>query len=372
VADVLISYSRHDRNIAKDLAEKVSALGYSVWWDADLVGGSQFRKSIEEEISNARAVLVIWSENSVHSEYVEAEANAARESRKLIPVRVASLDANKIPFIFRHIHCLPIDDIERIAKAISIRLEADTVDGRARSMAERLRAGRLEPNDFAKMERVLARVSKANTKFKVTIGQIYPVVGRLDATNNDARTRYEEAERRADASAMLHRAFTYEHGIGVARNDAEAVRLYQLAIAKDDGCPLIDFGMQWLAAMFADGRGVAQNDIEASRLCWRAAEKGNRSAMIDLALMYDTGRGVRRDPTAAARWFFAALQKGIGETEMATRSQEWSAEFRSALQQELKSAFHYDGAIDGEFGPKTLAAINSVVGSARQRTKSPQ
>ena len=37
----------------------------------------------------------------------------------------------------------------------------------------------------------------------------------------------------------------------------------------------------------------------------------------------------------------------------------WSPALRSAMQNLLKSAGQYDGPIDGIFGPKSLAAIDS-------------
>ena len=45
MTDVFISYSQKDRAIAKNLAEKLTGKGLTVWWDTELVGGEKFREA---------------------------------------------------------------------------------------------------------------------------------------------------------------------------------------------------------------------------------------------------------------------------------------------------------------------------------------
>ncbi len=67
----------------------------------------------------------------------------------------------------------------------------------------------------------------------------------------------------------------FANGRGVAKDDAEAVRLYHLAVAQGNAGAQFNLGF-----MFANGRrGVAQNSEEAVKLYRLAAQQGNTSAI---------------------------------------------------------------------------------------------
>jgi len=105
MADLFISYSRHDRERIERLAAVLEHAGWSVWWDRRLLAGDSFDKVIETAIGEARGVIVAWSEHSVASDWVRAEAAFAVEEGKLIPVR---LDATGPPLRFRHVQTIDL------------------------------------------------------------------------------------------------------------------------------------------------------------------------------------------------------------------------------------------------------------------------
>ena len=70
----------------------------------------------------------------------------------------------------------------------------------------------------------------------------------------------------------------FEDGLCVAKDDAEAVRLYRLAAAQGHAVAQYNLGK-----MFASGRGVAQNDAVAVRWYRLAAEQGHAGATAALA-----------------------------------------------------------------------------------------
>lgn len=82
--------------------------------------------------------------------------------------------------------------------------------------------------------------------------------------------------------------------------------------AAEDGNPTAQLV---LAVMYDTGRGVRQNHAEAARWFRRAAEQGNPYAQNKLGLMYDTGRGVRRDYGQAAKWCGRAANQGNGDAQ---------------------------------------------------------
>ncbi len=98
MADVFISYCSQDRDVARSLANALAARGHSVWWDRDIVAGQSFDQVIERELESARAVVVLWTRDSVASEWVKNEAASAAERGVLLP---ATSDDARLPLEFR-------------------------------------------------------------------------------------------------------------------------------------------------------------------------------------------------------------------------------------------------------------------------------
>ncbi|MEO8548303.1 MAG: TIR domain-containing protein [Sphingomicrobium sp.] len=95
---VFLSYAHDDRVRAQRLAAALAARGYTVWWDGLIEGGAQFAKSIREALEAADAVIVLWSKQSIESDWVCDEAAQGRERHRLVPL---SLDGSRPPLGFR-------------------------------------------------------------------------------------------------------------------------------------------------------------------------------------------------------------------------------------------------------------------------------
>ena len=98
MADIFISYFRADKKRARPLAEALEKKGYSVWWDPKIPPGKTFDQVIEEELDSARCVVVLWSEESVQSDWVKEEASEGKRRNILIPVLI---DDVTIPLGFK-------------------------------------------------------------------------------------------------------------------------------------------------------------------------------------------------------------------------------------------------------------------------------
>ncbi len=90
--DVFISYARNDEDRASDFQRAISNAGWKVWWDGDLLPGQRYRDVIEAKLRASAAVVVLWSENALKSDFVQDEADLARQLDKLISV---TLDGKK-------------------------------------------------------------------------------------------------------------------------------------------------------------------------------------------------------------------------------------------------------------------------------------
>ena len=98
MAQVFLSYDRADANRARSIALALEKAGHEVWWDPHIRGGEQFSKAIDEALSRADAVVVLWSAHSIDSTWVRDEAAVGRDSGRLVPVLI---DAVQPPLGFR-------------------------------------------------------------------------------------------------------------------------------------------------------------------------------------------------------------------------------------------------------------------------------
>ena len=102
MSDIFISYARPNAALAKQAGEALRAAGYAVWRDDELPAHRAYSDVIEERIKGAKAVLVLWSNDAVRSQWVRAEADAARELGTLVQV---SIDGSLPPMPFNQIQC---------------------------------------------------------------------------------------------------------------------------------------------------------------------------------------------------------------------------------------------------------------------------
>jgi hypothetical protein len=102
MADVFLSYARASAREAAQIAEGLRSRGFSVWLDESLPAHRAYADVIEEQLEAAKAVLVLWSKEAAASQWVRSEANRARESGRLVQVR---LDDARLPMPFDQIQC---------------------------------------------------------------------------------------------------------------------------------------------------------------------------------------------------------------------------------------------------------------------------
>jgi serine/threonine-protein kinase len=107
MSDVFVSYKAEDRRRVQPLVAALEEKGLSVWWDAQIGGGDEWRRSIERELDGAKCVLVVWSKRSTAPEgrFVRDEASRAMERGVYLPVRI---DNVRLPLGFGETQALSL------------------------------------------------------------------------------------------------------------------------------------------------------------------------------------------------------------------------------------------------------------------------
>jgi TPR repeat protein len=95
-------------------------------------------------------------------------------------------------------------------------------------------------------------------------------------------------------------------GLGLERDDQEAVKWYLKAVAQGYAPAETNLGLLYQA-----GRGVPKDDKKAFELYLRAANQGFVPAQNNLAAMYLKGEGVEKDYAKAAEWYKKPAEQGM-------------------------------------------------------------
>jgi hypothetical protein len=136
VSDIFLSYARENESTARLIATALEWYGWSVWWDRHIPHGQNFRAYIQQQLDEARCVIVLWSNASVASPFVCEEADEGRTGSRLIP---AAIEHVQPPIGFRQLHAAdltdwrgqrPHDDFDRLVTSIELLMRRPVVAAR--------------------------------------------------------------------------------------------------------------------------------------------------------------------------------------------------------------------------------------------------
>jgi tetratricopeptide (TPR) repeat protein len=128
MADIFISYSSQHCDLTCELATAIDQHfgAGSVWWDqTGLRAGDRFSPEITRALDAARAVVVVWTQAAVASDWVYAEAVRAANRRTVVTIHADDLDLNLIPLPFNVFHSCRVGDMRAVLEAIEKRLSGE-------------------------------------------------------------------------------------------------------------------------------------------------------------------------------------------------------------------------------------------------------
>lgn len=118
-------------------------------------------------------------------------------------------------------------------------------------------------------------------------------VAAYQAGNLDlALKEFRAASEKGDSNAQYNLAMMYERGIGLAKDEKQALLWYQKSSVLGNSNAQFN-----LAVLFENGRGTAVDFGQAHRWYRKAAVQGDGLAMGNLGMLYIRGQGVKEDKT---------------------------------------------------------------------------
>lgn len=110
---------------------------------------------------------------------------------------------------------------------------------------------------------------------------------------NNLPLAYEEflaAAREGDSDSQFNVALMYERGIGVAKDEKEALVWYDKAASQGSAAAQFNLGV-----LYENGRGTNVDFAKANELYRKASVQGDALAIGNLGMLYVRGQGVREN-----------------------------------------------------------------------------
>ena len=126
MSDIFISYAREDRDKAELLARVFQQQKWDVWWDKVIPPGKKYSDVIGAELASAKAVIVLWSQASVASDWVKDEAQEGVNRQNLVP---ALIDKVSPPYGFRQVQTADLSDWDGSADHAELQSLVRSVSG---------------------------------------------------------------------------------------------------------------------------------------------------------------------------------------------------------------------------------------------------
>lgn len=153
-------------------------------------------------------------------------------------------------------------------------------------------------------------------------------------------------------AAMNNLGSSYQLGLGVEPDDAEAVRWYKQAADKG-----FVPSMAVLGWMYQAGKGIAKDNDAAFKWYTQAAEAGFAPAMNNLGFMYQNGWGVEADMKKAATWFVKSAEAGL---PAAMSMSGWLYEQGRGVEKDMAKSLEWYGRAADKGMPSAMGAIGGI------------
>jgi len=333
--DVFISYSRIDSSVAREICREFEKVNITFFIDYNgILSGQDFINVIIKAINESSVFLFLASTNSYASqitidEVFEALEGVAKGSNHIVTYIIDGSELPKeLKFRLRRynwsnkdehpIQPKLIDDIlkllgrERpdVSDSESIMEKAEELSALGRSQYEKQQYDDAINNFMNAIKTGAAyhdRAVDCNT-----VGHMYQYGIGIDKDEIEAVSWYRRAAELGSGEAQYNLGFMYYYGKGVKQDFGVAFQWLSLSAEQGNKNAMLD-----IAYMYRYGKGVSIDNIEAIKWYRRLAELKDPIAQYNLGDMYKKGLGVDRDLQKAAQWYKLASDQGNAEAQCA-------------------------------------------------------
>lgn len=163
-----------------------------------------------------------------------------------------------------------------------------------------------------------------------------------------------------DAASLYHLSLCFMCGLGVEKDEAEALRYCRLAADQDHPAAQYQMGVYC-----EEGRYVPKSEAHAVRYYQLSADQGYAQAQNGLAHCYQQGIGVVRNAEEAVRYYRLAAAQGL---PLAMHNVGMCYESGLGVEESLSIALnYYQLASDGGHTPAgdRLEALKNLIGNMK-------
>jgi hypothetical protein len=251
----------------------------------------------------------------------------------------------------------PGTELEALARNVALALEAckkaidqHPSEAHYTALLARATAAAGERDEAIQLYKQAAEAGDARAM--VSLGLLYEAGDGLPKDLKAANDLYAKAAARGSADGAINLAVALMKGAGVERDTARAVALLKSASAGGSAIATYDLGV--LAQ-----QGVAGEPREALDFFHRSAALGDPRGYLAAAILLDEGRGVDKDPHAAADQLLRGVAGDSGEAfaQLTAKAPTWSRETIKVVEERLKAAGYYSGVVDGKGGAALTPAL---------------
>jgi TPR repeat protein len=159
-------------------------------------------------------------------------------------------------------------------------------------------------------EQVKVKAEMGDAEAQRNLGEFYFRGVGIAKDNTEAVKWYRKAADQNDDRAQVSLGICYDIGIGVVEDKAEAVKWYRKAAEQNNGG-----GQYFLGSCYAHGDSVAKDEAEAVKWYRKAAEQNHTEAQYLLGGSYLKGAGVAKDEVKAVMWFRKAAEQNHAKAQ---------------------------------------------------------
>lgn len=362
--DVFISYSSKNSTAAQAICHELEDSGIKCWIaPRDIPVGSKYASVINQAIIHCKVVVLVFSDYSARSPWVESEINIAFSNRKvIIPYKIDKTnfeDFDEFYLMLNNRHWIeaypdyktrfkdlvtvvgqnvgPVSPLppkpttpskpNLFKKSWNLLKEywwvalCAVVMGVLGYYSNPKQASNTDNTSETAYQtginywnsknydeavnyfRTAAELGHANAQFE--FGYAYWHGQGLPQDYDEAVKWILKAAKQGHADAQNHIGYSYKYGIGLPQDYEEAIKWYRKS-AKQDNV----HGQNNLGNCYYFGQGVKQDYKEAVKWYKKAAEQDHMDAQALLAACYYYGNGIAKDYEEAVKWYSKAAKQG--------------------------------------------------------------